>query len=120
TIADIIGFDEAVAQFQAERPGQRWANFDSRLKTVVQETRPVPSHRGILKFIDQFWSFTWIGKFATAGVAAMLIFALLYQFVLVPPVSANDLLDKASHARSEELRAASGPVVYQKLKVAER
>ena len=123
TIADIIEFENTVSNFQVSRGGQNWGNFDSRLNALAQEVGKKSFAARIFGFWKQaqnFLSFNWAGKFAASSLAVLLIFAIVYQFVLVSPVSASELLERARAAQSEKLKAANQPVIYQKFKVSEQ
>ncbi|MDQ3181464.1 MAG: hypothetical protein M3Q33_13205, partial [Acidobacteriota bacterium] len=123
TIADIIEFEETISRFQASRPSQNWGNFDSRLEKLAQETRKKSIKSRLFDFwkqIEQFRSFNQAGKLASVGLALLLVFAIVYQFVFVPPVSAGELLEKAAVAQQEKLKGTNQPVVYQKLKITEQ
>src|SRR5437868_7003508 len=118
SIASFMEFDEALAAVRFPSSEIR-ASFRSKLTARVEQRRPKPGLWDSIKSIQRFWAFS-AGRIAAASLAGLLIVAILYQFVVTPTVSASELLEKASIARREDLRALASPVMYQKLKVSER
>lgn len=122
TIADIIEFEDAVSSFQFSNSSPDWGNFNSRLNALSREIgeKSVKSRFfGFWKQLQQFRSFNWMSKMAASTLAALLIFAVFYQFLAPAPVSASELLEKAATAQQEKIKTANQPVVYQKLKISQ-
>lgn len=120
TIENIIEFENAVSLFQNLHRAPKWSNFDSRLNALAREIEEKSFKSKFYRYGKQTKQILMLGiagKLAASSLAALLIAALIYQLVIVPPVSANEILEKAAAERQEKLQAADQPVIYQKVKV---
>jgi hypothetical protein len=123
TIAEIIEFEDTVSQFQILRPTHTWTNFDSRLHTLATDlAEPTFGSRffDFWKLLGHFRTALWANKLVFSSLTALAILAIIYQFVLVAPVSASELLEKAAAEQQQTLSGTIQPVVYRKLKVSDR
>ncbi|HRH44353.1 MAG TPA: hypothetical protein PKY82_22150 [Pyrinomonadaceae bacterium] len=125
TIADIIEFENVVVKDYVSQSLGNTTDFNSKLRNLAQQNQK-PSFRTrlssfwFIKEIDSrlsaFWFNNQFGKFATASLACLLIFVIIFQ-LLPKTVSASELLNKSNSAYTNRILNVSQPVIYQKLKI---
>lgn len=127
TISTFVEFRQKVQIPLIQDPPNNWSDFNRRLKNAAdsavlrRETWWTRNKEGIYNLFHDLRPFSdWSPlrrQGLIAGVAALLIAVAIWQLVVVPPVSANELLDKSLQFQSRQIKDVAQPVVYQKLRV---
>jgi len=123
TIADIIEFDE-VALKPHFVPPNGWRSFDRQLNQLAAES----GHRSLLSkmfgSLSRLFSTAHLSliprpliRVGAALLVAVLVVALVVRLNREPVVSASELLQHATEAQAQLIRATTQPVVYQKFQV---
>lgn len=127
TISAFVEFRQQIQIPLTQPPPGSWNGFDRRLTALVNSSEKTvdswwlrSGHR-IGRFFQSFALFsTWLAdrkQTALASLAAVMIGVLIWQLVLVRPISANEILDKSLQFQTEHLRKVPEAVVYQKLRI---
>ncbi len=119
TITDIVEFDQTVSQFQSTRSGAGWGNFDSLLHAAVAETE----NRSFIGRISDYFKAgerTRFLRFGVPVVASALIVAIVWQFVLVQPVTAAAVLQRSIEAQAKRIDETEQAVVHQRIRVRQK
>lgn len=119
TITEIVEFENAVSQFQQSRMPTIWGNFNSRLNDIATEVHP----RSFSDRIHDLWKHTeYFGLFriAVPSLAALLIVAIVYQFIAPTTVSASELLRLSAETQAEKISGTVQPVLHQRIQVTQR
>lgn len=115
-ISDIIEFETTVWNFQSVNQSMNWENFDSRLRLISQQAKE-KTPRKFTSWLTAFWQFKWFSKLAALTFSTFLIIVIFYQFVIITPVSADELLERVKISRQEKIITKQNAVIYQKLKI---
>ena len=127
TISMFVEFRQQIQIPLTQEPPNNWSDFDRKLNNLATLTPAVDgswwsrSAGGIGRFFHNFalfssWSFR-IRQTAIGALAAGLIVILIWQLVVVRPISANELLDKSLQFQTDQINEVPQAVVYQKLHV---
>ena len=125
TITSFVNFRAQIQNPLAAPPPGNWNNFNRKLAEAAAEieTEKV-SASSRLSFRHRFLQAASFGdwspvrkQFGIGTVAAVLIFALLFQLASVPNVSAAELLENSIRFQKQNIGQVSQPVVYQKLRL---
>lgn len=120
TITEIVAFKNTISQFQFTRTSSNWGNFDSRLNDITMEL----GHPSITTRFTDLWK--QIGhlraialpvRIAVPTLTALLIVAIVYQFVITPTVSAAELLKLSIEAHAQKQSEIAQPVLHQRLSI---
>jgi anti-sigma factor RsiW len=118
TISTFVDYLENAFTSRIESPPQGWRTFEGALskKVATASKGSLLSHvRCSLAKIFRVPKFSV--RLAT-GISVLLFLGfLLNRSHPVPPVSANELLQRATEAQACQIRAVARPVVYQKQQV---
>ena len=127
TISTFVEFRQQIQIPLTQEPPSNWSDFDRRLNGLATLTPAVAGSwwsrtgNGFGKFFHSFALFSlWSsGRKQTAigALAAGLIAVLVWQLVIVRPISASELLDRSLQFQTDQISEVPQAVVYQKLHV---
>ncbi len=125
TINLFVNFRSQIQNPLAAPPPNNWGDFDRKLAQlsagIENEKVSAPSRLGFWQKFRQALNFAeWSPvrkQFGIGAVAAVLIFALLFQLASVPNVSAAELLGNSIRLQKQTVERVNQPVVYQKLRL---
>jgi len=127
TISTFVEFRQQIQIPLTKEPPNNWSDFDRKLNNLATLTPAVAgswwsrSSNGIGRFFHNFAAFSvWsagIRQTAIGALAAGLIAILVWQLIVVRPISANELLDKSLQFQTDQISEVPQAVVYQKLHV---
>jgi len=120
TIADIIKFEDTVSKYQITHTNFHWGDFDSKLNATAIEERQRSFRTRITDFWKQLGKFRFFGltsHIALPAVAALVLVTIFYQFIVVPPISAAELLSRSMDAQNAQLTKKAQPVIHQRINV---
>lgn len=112
TISLFIEFRQMVQNPAMPEPPNRWGNFKALLNRVRLEADETPAPRFSLSSFTPFQM-----RIGIAALTVLIISALLFQLFIAAPVSASELLDRATVRQRQMIAAEEQPVVYQKIRV---
>ncbi len=112
TISQFIEFRNKVQIPLSPSPPRKWDRFNAELIAVKEEVNTPKRPWLRLSDLSPFQL-----RIGIASVSVLVIFAMLLQILLVRPVSASELLQKAVAGQKARIAASSDPVVYQKLRI---
>ena len=127
TISAFVEFRQQIQLPLTQTPPNNWSDFGGKLRDLSNSdairhdswwSRPV---NGIGRFFHNVAvssSLPSAGKQAAFGaLAALLIGVLIWQLLIVQPISASELLDKSIEFQINQISEVPQAVVYQKLRV---
>lgn len=127
TISAFIEFRQQIMTPLTPKPPNNWSSFDRKLNELATASPSISKSwwtRSIGSLSRFFQKSTGISEWSPplkqtfiGSVAAVLIAVIFWQFVLLRPVTAAELLEKSTRAERKNLLSVNQPVVYQKLRV---
>lgn len=131
-ISAFVDYRNTILRSSIEPPPANWRGFDQRLKRVAAEHRPLARQSRLSnarESLARMWRIAGSSlfdspSFVRATVAALVAVVAVALYVVSvhrsSTVSANELLRRASEARTTRLRESHEPVVYQRIEVRRR
>ena len=127
TISAFVEFRQQIQIPLTQEPPNNWSDFDRKLNNLATLTPAVAgslwsrSTNGIGRFFHNFALFSaWssgIRQTAIGALAMGLVAVLVWQLIVVRPISASELLDKSLQFQTDQISTVPQAVVYQKLHV---
>lgn len=125
TISTFVEFRQQIQIPLTQEPPKDWSDFDRKLNNLATLTPAVAgswwsrSGERFGRFFQNFSHLSMSGRSETAigAVAALLIAVLIWQLIVVKPISASELLNKSVQFQADQISELAEAVIYQKLRV---
>ncbi len=111
TISEFMDFRKKIQLPLAPAPPKNWGGFSSSMESAKNVSAAARKARFQISNSSPFRL-----RLGIASISVLLIGVLIIQLILVRPISASDLLDKAESSQTGKLGATTQPVIYQKLR----
>ncbi len=111
TISEFMDFRKRIQLPLAPAPPKSWGGFSSSMEDVRTELATPTRSRFRLSDASPFQL-----RLGIASISFILIGVLIMQLIVVHPISASELLDRAQRSQSLKIAGTSQPVVYQQFR----
>jgi len=124
TISAFVEFRQQIQLPLTEAPPRNWNDFNRKLNSFTITT-PISRWSKYLSKIGRHFNFHAVFRSLSIGqrqtafgtLAVLLVAVLIWQLVVVSPISASELLDRSLQMQAEQMGRVDQAVVYQKLRV---